>query len=143
MDDDTPHRPAPLSDHEMLAFVDNALHTNIGMAIQGAWLEHLALTHSWDVDREVLLQARMEAPDGGLAAAQAALDDMTVEERVELLDRAQHLFRTACAEAVLQLNRLAVGIGEDPRQIDGELVATVAGPRRASAWAIIASTAAR
>jgi hypothetical protein len=128
MTDDTPNRPAPLTEQEREALIEGALETGVGKATQGAYLESLVLKRWFaDVDREGLLEARAEAPDGGLEAAQKAIDEMPLEERSELLNKAIELYRIGCAEAVLQLERLALGLWEDPRQIDAELVATVAG----------------
>ena len=80
-----------------------------------------------DVDPAELLEARLEASDSGLAASQKALDEMPLEERSELLNRAIELFRIGCMEAILQLERLTLGLWEDPRSFDADLVATVAG----------------
>lgn len=123
----TPHRPEPLSrdDHEKL--VAHALETPIGQAIQGRYLQWFALSEWWNVDPKELLEARREAADDGMAASQEALDAMRPEDRSELLERSIELFRKNCWEAVFQLEALTLDIWEDPRKIDAELVATVAG----------------
>jgi hypothetical protein len=117
-----------LTDDEFVALVGKALETNVGRALQGTWLQSIVLKRWWaDFSGEELLEARREAPDSGMEAAQQALDAMPPEERSELLNRAIGLFRSACAEAAAQLEHEALGLWEDPRQIDAELVATVAG----------------
>jgi hypothetical protein len=131
MTDDTPHRPAPLTDQEREDLLEGAMASNTGHAIQGVYLQSLTLKRWFspvdDDDLENLLEARSEAPDGGMEASQKALDELSVEERAELLERAIELFRVGCMEALLQLERLMLGLWEDPRSIRADLVATVAG----------------
>lgn len=128
MTDSNHHRFPHLTAEEREELVERALESNTGRAIQGVYLQSLALKHWFrDVGPGELLEARLEAPDGGMEASQKALDAMSPEERSELLDRAIELFRVGCAEAVLQLERLTLGLWEDPRSIEADLVATVAG----------------
>jgi hypothetical protein len=128
MTDDTPNRPAPLTDKELEALLGEATTCPSGQAVQGKWLQSLVLKRWFsDVDREELLEARAEAPDEGMEASQRALDEMPPEQRIELLDRAQMLYRMACAEAIAQLERVMLGLWEDPRKIIPDDVAIVAG----------------
>ena len=128
MTDQPPNRPSPLTLEEREELVEGALESNTGHAIQGVYLQSLALKRWFeDVDPAALLEARAEAPDGGMETSQKALDAMDPEQRSELLNRSIDLFRIGCVEAVLQLERLTLGLWEDPRKIDADLVATVAG----------------
>jgi hypothetical protein len=128
MTNDTPNRPVPLTDDERQELVEAALETGVGRAIQGVYLQSLALKRWFaDVDPGQLLEARQEAPDGGMETSQNALDAMPLEERSELLNRSIEIFRAGCWEAILQLERLSLGLWEEPRKIDADLVATVAG----------------
>src|SRR5215213_7946564 len=96
-----PEDPTPLTLEERGELLEQALATDTGTAIQATYLQSLALK-SWfgDVDPAELLEARAEAPDGGMEASQKALDEMDPERRSELLNRATGLFRIGCAEAV-------------------------------------------
>jgi hypothetical protein len=62
-----------------------------------------------------------------MATSQKALNEMSPEERSEVADETERLFRVCCMEALLQLERLTLGIWENPRSIEADLVATVAG----------------
>src|SRR5215217_2861614 len=105
MIDDMPDRPAPLTEAERDALIEGALESNTGHAIQGVYLQSLVLKRWFaDVDPAELL----EASDSGLAASQKVLDEMPLEERSELLNRAIELFRIGCMEAILQLERLTL-----------------------------------
>jgi hypothetical protein len=55
---------------------------------------------------------RREAPDAGMATSQKALNEMSPEERSEVADETERLFRVCCMEALLQLERLTLGIWE-------------------------------
>ena len=128
MTDEVPNRPPPLSDEEVDSLLEQAGNSASGRAVQGKRLQSLVLKHwFWDVDREELLAARGEAPDGGMESSQRALDAMSPEERIELLDQAQSRFRMACMEAFAQLQRVMLGLWEDPRKITPDDVAIFAG----------------
>lgn len=126
MTDEKPHHD-PLTDEERAALVEEALATATGRAIQGTYLETIALSRWFDMDPHDLIEARREAPDEGMETSQRALDAMPDEERDELTLRAINMFRKHCEEAVYQLETLTLGLWEDPHEIDADLVATVAG----------------
>lgn len=122
--DATPDRPEPLTLEEREELLDEALTSTTGRAVQGVYLQSLVLKRWFgDVAREDLLEARREAPDGGMETAQRAIDELPEEERAELLERATHLFRVGCMEAIVQMEHVALGLWEDPRSIDAEAVA--------------------
>jgi hypothetical protein len=117
MDDDTPNQPAPLTDEERESLLEAAVTSISGRAVQGVWHQSIILKQWFaEFSREELLEARAEAPDGGMESAQKAFNELPLEKQRESMERAKRLHRIACAEAVAQLEHVLLGLWEDPPQ---------------------------